>query len=388
MGLRTDEDVEFVVDQSLDLKEEFGESRIAFWPMYPPSLQDLTGCVVRFRCQRTDEFGDTATNRYWQKVARAGNGWDCHRFGYRIVELGVEADFRQEPRWVAGMSESELVFVRQKANSLVVGPWRVGKELAGRSGARELIPHPEATRVHCYPIGKLDYNSIFSADVPSGSRRKKLELLLYPPDESLGEPLDLFTPRQLANWLIEQINRHAPDLIVRLDRESPGWRGRIREEVEGYSDSKQRLFRERWQRLEAILATLVFDAEQVDRLLQHPSFLERLDSALAARVEDAVLRRSAEIETEAANLASAHRARLEGEIAELEARRSVIETELAKIDARRREQEQREQRLREMTEHLTESRNRLILDAAALQPFFGTHVSEPSRPNGQLADCP
>jgi hypothetical protein len=384
MGLRRDDDGKFIGDQSLDLKKEFGESRIAFWPTNPPSLQNLTGCVVRFRCQPTPEYGDTTTPRNWQEVVQTRSGRDCQRFGYRIVELGVEADWRQEPRWVTGLTEGEEVFGRQD-NSLV-GRWRVGRELTARPDERELSPYPDASRVHNYLIKELKHDSTFYGEMRLSGRLKKLELLLYLPNESLGEPLDLFTQRDLANWLIEQINRHAPALIVRLDQESPGWRKGIRAEVEDYSSSKQRLSRGRWERLEAILDFLVFDAEQIDRLLKHAKFLQRFHSALAARVEDEVRRKSAEIETEAANSASGVRARLEEQITELETRRSGIETEVAKMDARKCEQDGREKLLREMTEHLVGSRNRLISDAAALQRHLGFQVNEHAQSNGQRAD--
>jgi hypothetical protein len=374
-------DGKLVADGSRDLSE-FGPSGMVFWDRTPAPLQDLTQCVVQFRCHRTAEYDDTSTSRDWQKVARIGSKWDCKRAGFRLVELGTEAEWREEPRWVIEATEGELVFVWDKLESKVTGPWRVGKRLPDRPDGRELTPRPGAAPVRRYSIVPQQ-ESIFQEDVQLTGGRKRLRFLLDLPDESRGEPVDLFTPRQLANWLIEQIKRAAPALIVRLDQESPGWRKRIREEVEGYSDSGQELDRGRWERLEAILDTLVLEAEQIDSLLQHDKLHARFDAAVASRREDEVLRKSAEIETEAENLAAGHRARLEGEIASLETRKSTLESEVTRLEARRSEQDRREKLLRELSEHLDKSRDRLVLDAAALQPLLESRMSAYAESNGQ-----
>jgi hypothetical protein len=376
----------FVTDESCDFSE-FGPSRMIFWPPNPPPSHDLTGCLVRVLCKPTYQYGEENTEKDWMMVALSDSGWECELAGHRVVEVGTEAEWRQEPRWVAGFSEGERVFILQISDATLIGPWRVGGQLEGRSNQRELDPIAVGRRVYRYAIDKLDRLNILEEEVHDKGLSKKLFVLLDPPDEHLGEPVDLFTPRQLAKWLVKQINRLAPELLRRLDKESPGWRGRIREEVEGYSDPEQTLFRLRWERLDAILENLSLDAEQIDRLLEHVKFHERFDAAVATRVHDAVLERAEKIETEAANLASARRTLLGGEIAELESQRSNLESEVARLEALRSQQDQREHRLREMTEHLAESRNRLILDAAALQPFFGPNVNKLPRSNGPIADC-
>jgi hypothetical protein len=221
-------------------------------------------------CEQTYQYGDENTEKDWMMVARSGSGWECELAGYRVVDLETEAEWRQEPRWVAGLSEGERVFIRQISDASLTGPWRVGGEIEGRFDQRELHPFPAGPRVCCYAIDKLDQLKIF--EVLEKGQWKKIEVLLDPPDEHMGEPVDLFTPQQLTKWLVKQINRLAPELLKRLDSESPGWRGRIREEVEVYSDPEQRLFRRRWERLDAILENLVLDAEQIDRLLEHVKF--------------------------------------------------------------------------------------------------------------------
>src|SRR5947209_4576021 len=65
-----------VPDGPRDLSD-FGQSQRIFWDKHPKPPQDLTGCVVKFRCERTREYGDTSTSRDWQKVARSSSGWDC-----------------------------------------------------------------------------------------------------------------------------------------------------------------------------------------------------------------------------------------------------------------------------------------------------------------------
>jgi hypothetical protein len=378
--LRQSELGRFVSDDTNDF-EGFGPSGKVFWPQYPPSPQDLTKCVVRFRYEETAEYGGDSPTRDWLKIAKStGGDWECKRIGHRIVRLGVDADWRQEPPWVRGLAEGEQIFVLDDSEDVLVGLWRVSEELIGEPGRRRLTPE----KVYSYPLDKLEQDSLYSADLPSEGSDSTLYLLLSRPVESIGELVDVSSTRQLAKWLVDQINRQSPALIARLEKVSPGWRARIREDIAKSPESEQRLMRRRWDRLDAILQGMVLDDEQISRLLQHPEFLKRFDEGVASRIREAVNRRTLEVEAAAANRTSEFRAQLEAELAKLKTRRMTLESEVTRLEACRDAQVEQERRLRQMTEHLVESRNRLILDAAALQPLFGIQDDEHSGSNGQV----
>ena len=120
--------------------EEFGPSGKVFWPQFPPAPQDLTKCVVRFRCEETAEYGEDNPARDWLKIARSSGGdWECKRIGHRIVRLGVEADWRREPPWVRGLAEGEQIFVLDSAEDVLVGLWRVSAELMDEPDRKSVV---------------------------------------------------------------------------------------------------------------------------------------------------------------------------------------------------------------------------------------------------------
>src|SRR5690606_34240598 len=127
-------------------------------------------------------------------------------------------------------------------------------------------------------IRSLATDNAFSAYVPIGRQEKLVEGLLSLPDEGSGEPVDLATPKQLAEWLVQRLHATSPEIVARLDTEVVGWRGRIRDELEAYGDTERTLYRFRWQRLENALDDLAFEADSARKILQHPKFMAHVDT--------------------------------------------------------------------------------------------------------------
>jgi hypothetical protein len=360
---------EYIVDRpASELTDEIGPSGNVFWPQVPAS--DLHGCLVRFLTQESPEYyGDPTTTKDWLRVLRGASGWEVQRIGFRIVDQGTDVQWSQESRWVKGVSEGEKIFIRQRDTSSLVGPWRVGKELQDVPRARELLPHPSANKVFTYAVKDLEAGSIFDGPLPAYIPR--LELLLYPPDEAKGQPVELATPKQLAKWLVERMVAAAPRTVAEFDKEAPGWRTKVRDEIEGFSDAERRVFRSRWQRLELLLGDLVFEADSADKLLQHPKFLARVEDLVKSQVAAKVATRADEIETEARQKAKSTVEQLARETAEADkqcrdakARREEVERDLqAKLDALG----ERERAVNALVSHLAEARERMLRDLAVYQ---------------------
>lgn len=371
-----------LVEDSTDLSEEFGPSGFVFWPQSPPPSQDFGNAVVRFRCVPAPEHGDPNTARDWMRVQRSGNAWEVYRVGFRLVDQGPDLQWQQEPRWIGGSFEGEYLFVRDRAQSVIIGPWRVGRELPGRAGARELIPHPHANKVFSYPVRSLKPDSLFMEYVDAFGRDRPLECLLYPPEESTGSPVDLATPKQLAKWLIERVVSAAPQFVTQLDREVQGWRGRVREEIEGYGEAERQIFRSRWERIEAILDDLTFESDAANQLLQSPKFLARIDDLVKVAAEEKIAARSAEIEGEAQRSAKAAIAALEQQVAEVAKRYDEAKSKLGAVEAdlqsRLDDLAERERAIVSLSEHLSDSRDRLARDLAVYQALLPASAQSPT----------
>src|SRR5262249_48884163 len=151
-----------------------------FWPQSPPQLQDLCECLVRLYCGPSSYHGERSPTKDWLKVLRRDGGWEVQRIAFRVIDQGPDVQWRQDPRWVNGLPEGEQAFIRQRATSTVIGPWRVGREIPDVPRARELIPHPNAAKVFEYAVKDLDSDSIYSGRL---TNRPSLDALLYTPDE-------------------------------------------------------------------------------------------------------------------------------------------------------------------------------------------------------------
>lgn len=369
-SLRKNVHGEYVVDSpASELADEIGPSGGVFWPQHPPATNDCAGCLVRFRTINSPEFGDPTTTKDWLRVLRDQTRWEVQRIGFRIIDQGSDIQWNQEPRWVKGIAEGERVFIRQRASSSLVGPWRVGKELQDVQRARELLPHPNANKVFKYAVKDLDAGSIYDGPFPVHVPR--LELLLYAPDETKGLPVDLVTPKKLATWLVDRMVAAAPRIVADFDKEAPGWRTKVREEIEGYGDAERRIFRTRWERLELLLGDLVFEADSADKLLHHPKFLARVEELVKSQVATKVTTRASGIEAEARQKAKATVEQLARETAEADkqcrdakARREEVERDLqSKLDALG----ERERAVNVLVSHLSESRERMLRDLAVYQ---------------------
>lgn len=370
----------WMLDSSIDLKQHLGTTRKVFWPQNPGVVQDLSGCIVRFHCEPTENFGETNTRKDWQKVRRhPTTGWDYQRFGYRFVDQGANGDWRKEPRWAKGFAEGDLAFVREYSSRIIVGPWRVAHKLNSPSHARELLPHPEPASVFQYTIGSLSSDTLFAGDVVMKGGPRRVEFMLDLPEHYLGEPVDLANQRQLSSWLVDQIGRHAPAFVAELDQRSPGWRRQLREELEGYDDLQRRIYLARWARLESILDQLNFEGAEIEKLLSHPRFLQRGEDLLRTRVAALAAERSSEIQKEAERLAAQRTPQLEREQADLVKRRDELALEVRQLEAeaegRRGEIAKTQERVEQLIIHLNESRQRLLQDAFVFQPW--------TLPNGQ-----
>jgi hypothetical protein len=373
-SLRKNPHGHFIVDRpASELADEIGPSGCIFWPQNPPDPQDLRGSLVRVQCFHGPEYGDATTAKDWLRVSRGRSGWEVHRIGYRVVDQGVDVQWQDEPRWVKGHAEGEQLYVRVRASSTLVGPWRVGRELPEMPNARELIPHPEPTKVFSYPIRELDPDSIYSDRLPDGT---KIDALLYMPTTFKGEPVDLATPKQLAKWLFDRLQATAPEAIARFDREIAGWRGKVRDEIERMSEAVRHVHRSRWERVQERIDHLVFEADEAEKLLQHPKFLARVEALIKDQVGAKVAARAEEIEREAQQKSKATVARLEREIEEINAHREAAKHSFDAVskdlDEKRAALAERERVVKELTEHLSESRERLLRDLAVYHALLPT----------------
>jgi len=369
----------------MELLEEVGPSNSVFWPQNPAPPQDLSGSLVRFRTVPSPEHGDETTSRDWLRVYRTpGGSWEAYRFGFRVVDQGPDLQWRQEPRWAKGFPEGEILYIRQRSNSTLIGPWRVGHEVQGVTGARELLPHPTANKVFEHAVRDLAPECIFSERVANGP---KLDALVYAPDEAKGRPVDLATPKQLAKWLIERMLAAAGlQIIARFDREIPGWRAKVKEEIEGSSEAERQVYRSRWKRLDESINDLVFEAESAEKLLKHPTFLARIDELIATQVTSQVATRVtarvSEIESEAQRKAKSNLARLDQEVREAEARHRKVneqcEEEEKQVRARLDAVAARERALADLQAHLEGSRERLLKDLALYQSILPGVVPQSS----------
>ena len=372
-----------VTDLGRELKEELGPHQTVFWQQSPPHYQDVTGSFVRFRCERTLNHGDATTTKDWHRVRRSGNGWDVHRIGYRLIEQGPELEWRQNPRWVRGLTEGEQLFIDDRANDSLIGPWRVGHEIASDLPARELVPS-SPNKVYSYQTKAIGSDSFYTASFPTRGYHQNVEILIYPPEESAGRPVDIATPKQLAKWLVDQVVEVAPRFAPSFDREVPGWRSQIRSKIEQHvGDTERDLYRCRWERLERALDDFEFEAASVDKLLKSPQFEARFDGLLRSRLDAQIAARAEEIGTAARREFREESERLEREIGDLDRR---YQDALARHDESARSHQtrideltEREARVQSLTTHLTESRERLVKDLALYQLLPGA-VAPPAAP--------
>lgn len=390
-SLRKNPDGKFIVDRLADdLDEVFGPTKKVFWHNSPTPLQDLTGAVVRFQCIRTQDHSDTPTAKDWMRVFRGGKPWEekpweVHRIGYRIIGQGENIQWQQEPRWVRGFGEGEHLVIRNIADKTVFGPWRVGRDVVGVQGARELIPHPNPNKIIAYETISLKEDAFFGDYESFAEGKIGVEVLLYLPDESVGKPVDLATPKQLGNWLVKRIVAHAPKVVETLDKEAAGWRSRVREEIEMYDEHERQLYLARWDKIDAILKDLVFESESTTKLIENPKFLHKVNELIKTEVGT----RTAEIEAEAQQKSKNMVARTQTEI--LDAQRQL---EAIKKDSKNRLDDLagREQAVKALISHLKESRDRLLKDITVYQGLLpgapAAAVEHPRRPSTTSAIRP
>ncbi len=375
-SLRKNSNGKYVTDRlAKEFQDEIGPSSSVFWPQSPAPPQDLTGCVVRFRATRTTEHGDLTTTRDWLRVNLRNSTWEVQRNGFKILEQGPEIQWRHEPRWVKGGATGELIYILQRASSTLIGPWKVGPAIPDNPGNRELIS--PRNRTFAYAIKDLPSDCIYSLKRGNGS---SFDMLLYELDEVIGRAVDLATSKQLAKWLIERMNSVAKPAIERLDHDAPGWRIRIKEEIEAYGDYERQVSRERWNRIESILDDWVFEAESAEKLLQLPKFKAIVEGIAQAKIEEIVNAATGKIETEACLRAKIAVARFDREAAEawskVCAANEKYDEVVKDIQSRHDAVLERERALGDLKSHMEDSKARLVKDLAVYQSL----MQIPSRP--------
>jgi len=381
----------YVVEQSNRevLGDIFGPSGNVFWTLRSAYPGNLENCIVRFRCEPGDDHGTSDERKDWMIIHwdRERNGWQVKRFdGYKIIHENEDAQWQKEPRRIRSHTRGDKLFLRVRPEGRLIGPWLVGDETKGYPGYWDLKPEFSPPKVYSFPRGVESHTPdiLLNQHVGASGGARLLEYLMYRPDRSLGEPIDLATPKKKAEWLVDRIVEGASSIIERLDREEPGWRKRIREELENRISEDRHINMERWNQLESILEHLAFDADQVGRLLKHPKFEESLDGHLKAEIETRAAARASEIEAKAKRLAEEavnlqekkiDEAQKEADeaIGRAEARSAVVERRLEDLEARLRDREgewaDREQAFNALTIRMNESRDQLARDIALYQLF-------------------
>jgi len=384
--LKKNVDGKYVADQSGkdDLEEIFGPGGKVFWPLWLAVPENLKDCIVRFRCEQGREYGTSDLSRDWMIVSQDRNSLgQVKRFeGYRLVDHNADVQWRSEPRWIRSEVPGDRLFLRNRLGTRLVGPWRVGDEIRDRPGYRDLNPDLIPPKVYKFPITSFPPDCWFHHHAPTQGGESVFAYLMYHPDPSLGEVVDLATSKQLADWLVDRVVEGVPRLVERLDAEEPGWRKGIRKELESRVGEDRQISSMRWNNFESILEHLQRDAEQVSRVLEHPRYKAIIEEGLTAEVEalkearlpkiEAEARASAEAAIdghaerieEARRLADEEVARFNAQSAEAKARLEDLE---AKLRERKNEWVERQRAYADLAAHLDESRGRLARDIAVYQ---------------------
>lgn len=380
----------YVADLSNEeaLKDIFGPSGKVFWTQKSPHPENLKDSIVRFRCERGIDYGTLDEQTDWMIVLWEGqrNGWQVRRFdGYHLIdEENGDVHWRSSPRWIRSRHPGDRLFLKTRRDGRIIGPWRVGDETKDYPGCRDLLPEFSPPVVYSFPadITQQYQGLLFRGSAKLYGDQRHLEFLMYCPDPSLGEPIDLGTPEQLAKWFVEQATGAFPKLVKWLDGEEPAWRNKIKDELKNRIDDDHQVHVRRWERVESILDRLTFEADQANRLFEHPRFKTTIETAMAAAIEARISERSAEIEEKAKRDAAAaidlHEKSIDDaqwlageEIAFAEAQAAEAKARLEEIEAKLREREkewaEREQASRDLSAHLEESRERLARDIALYQ---------------------
>lgn len=232
------------------------------------------------------------------------------------------------------------------------GPWQVdddGSTLRPIRGG-----HYKSKRVFAFPLNSWDP----ATHVADWHLQPVRGYFLQDIDPHRGEPLDLASGKQLAEWLLKLATRDE-DLrrcLQDLDHGSPGWRKRLRDACDELADDIDRaIYSDRLQRLEAIVGTLELGSDTLRKLAASKAFVSLWEKAVHAR--------RGELEEQVQRDFDAERTRLEEEHAALEA--SVAHLR-ADHDTFLREREETGSRVRRLLEHLGTEHERLVHDVALM----------------------
>lgn len=254
-------------------------------------------------------------------------------------------------RHSASIPEDSTLYIRH--HSFLRGPWRVGEEgrlLPLRGG---IYKDKRVFDFH----GRCWDPAIFVEDWRSDALVGAYLLVAIDPDK--GEPVDLAGGSQIANWFLHLASAE-PQLsaaLRQLDSQLPGWRKLLRDRFDDLEDEiDRRVYAARLQHLEEIIQRLELGSEGLRDLAAAEAFSELWGRAVAERHR--------ELQEEALQLWEPERARLQSEQETLTGDVARLRTERKRLV---NEHEERVRVIRELGQHLTENRERLLRDLTVVQ---------------------
>lgn len=248
------------------------------------------------------------------------------------------------------------------------GPWQVEDDGSTLRPVRGDIY--KSKRVFTFPL-EFTKSAIYVDDWKSQPPFRGYFLQDIDPHE--GIPVDLATGKQLAEWMLKLATRD--DELTRaledLDQRFSGWRKILREVFDELADDIDRaIYRERLQRIEDMLGTLMSNRAVLQEVAKSRPFLHLWEEAVAERRD--------ELEEQARREFEQERDRLDKELLDL---KTSVRTLQAERHSYLEEREQSAARVNRLLEHLKREHERLVDDVILIHDIF------PSKsPRGRLED--
>lgn len=358
----------WTVDAGVDLSM-LGPSNSVFWPpIYPDVTDSFDRCLVRFALdQNPNHFRSSDESKDWYQVACQQGAWRIERFGWLLVDQRA-VGWRSTDRAAAGLPHGASVYLVDVSRSTLFGPWTV------RHGR---LDPPDKDYVLEFPLAQIEPGS--RVDRPARALgafpHSVLGFLLAEPDEDLGAPLDIATPKRKAEWLRERLQEEAAAILEEFDRTHPGWRRKLEQRLEELEDPLRAVvWKKRCESLDELLGVLSVEDLQ-DTIEVHPRIRDEVQEEIGRRFETAVKERAEELEAKARELSRACAEEEAGRRRDLEAQTNALRDTLRKLEAeleqRRAEVEGQEERLLGAAARLEESRARIVEDFVAFQSLLG-----------------
>lgn len=265
----------WIEDQNLPLAE-LGTRAVISWPAEEPwESQDLEFQIVGCRVVKD---GRNYERQYSVQCNGRTQRWEIKPIGAWIIRSRREI-CAYNPSVLDPFDSGSVAYTLCKSDKGLVGPWRV----LGSQGEKSLVPLDSKFGVYRFPDEFLVPQMIVDID---GS-----DYLLSHPDPDLGEILDIASPPELTNWLVEELGSVAPDILTSFDSAVPKWRNDLVAKIEVLSDRhKRELYRSRWKRIEPIVDTISFGSETFEEILDTNTTLQALlQTNIRHRLEELAL---------------------------------------------------------------------------------------------------